>query len=184
MFRIQLVEQMDPSLDPQGHCREVTTDNELPQTSRKKTGVQIPSGSRILERLYNDQGVRIRMLRRGRPNRIPTVKELIDHLSKKHEHLLELEAKGNKMEKPEVSPRNYTPANYALNHNEQMRVESMRCVSDIYRSASDTARGMAEKVTESDEIRCLSERPIKFEVLEPNGLTVSPYPKKKQLKAR
>lgn len=61
--------------------------------------IQLPSSSQILERLYNDHGVRIRMIRRNRPRKIPTVRELIDHLSKKHERLLEIQAKGAKIEK-------------------------------------------------------------------------------------
>ena len=61
--------------------------------------IQLPSSSQILERLYNDHGVRVRMIRRNRPKKIPTVRELIDHLSKKHERLLEIQAKGAKIEK-------------------------------------------------------------------------------------
>lgn len=61
--------------------------------------IQLPSSSQILERLYNDHGVRIRMVRRNRPRKIPTVRELIDQLSKKHERLLEIQAKGAKIEK-------------------------------------------------------------------------------------
>ena len=75
------------------------------QTQTQTTGngyIQLPSSSQILERLYNDHGVRVRMIRRNRPKKIPTVRELIDHLSKKHERLLEIQAKGSKIEKNTV----------------------------------------------------------------------------------
>ena len=67
--------------------------------------IQIPSSSQLLERLYNNHGVRVRMIRRSRPKKIPTVRELIDHLAKKHEKLLEMEGKGAKIETRSPSER-------------------------------------------------------------------------------
>ena len=183
MFRIQLVEQMDPSNDPQSHCRpaepEPGEDGARMALPKRKSSLAIPSNSHILERLYNDHGVRVRMVRRGRP-RIPTVKELIDQLSKKHETLLELEMKGRQLEKPSMRTSYMTPATYALSRSETMRMETLRALSDTYRGSSEIPRTVDTcrdtRAAEQDTVRCLSERPAKFEVWEPdvNTLKLSP----------
>lgn len=130
-------------------------DIRLPQRySHGTSPMHIPSGSQILEKLYSDQGVRVRMLRRGRPNRIPTVKELIDQLSKKHEHILELEAKGKKVAKPDKGS--------VTSRREAARMDTMRCVSE-------TLRNSYEDLVVRDEIRCASERPARFVIWEPDS---------------
>ena len=50
--------------------------------------VHLPTSSHLLSRLYANHGVRVRMVRKHRTQKIPTVKELIDQLAKKHERLL------------------------------------------------------------------------------------------------
>ncbi|KAL4237070.1 hypothetical protein ACF0H5_005454 [Mactra antiquata] len=131
--------------------------------------MHIPSGSHILERLYNDQGVRIRMVRRGRPNKVPTVKELIDHLTQKHERLLELEAKGSKVEKPETGS-----SSTVSRQDTNMKLENLRdSMEPVNR---DTERGL-----ESARTICLSERTARFEVWGPDvrsSLEVMGYQKK------
>ena len=81
-------------------------DANLQRLSTGNGYIQLPSNSQILERLYNDQGVRVRMIRRNRPKKIPTVRELIDQLAKKHERLLEMEGKGAKIESRSPVERN------------------------------------------------------------------------------
>lgn len=138
---------------------EMTENKDIPELtlprrySHGSSMVHIPSSSQILERLYNDQGVRVRMVRRGRPNRIPTVKELIDHISKKHERLLELEMKGSKVEKP-------IDINLTGRRDLGMRVDSFRSMSEAVRADVDDFVGR-------DRYSCLSERPTRFEIWEP-----------------
>lgn len=79
-------------------------DATLRQVSKGNGCIQLPSSSQILERLYNDHGVRVRMIRRNRPRKIPTVRELIDTLSKKHERLLAM-GKGAKIETQPIRDR-------------------------------------------------------------------------------
>jgi hypothetical protein len=138
---------------------EMSDSKEMPELtlprrySHGSSMVHIPSSSQILERLYNDQGVRVRMVRRGRPNKIPTVKELIDHISKKHERLLELEMKGNKVEKP-------VDLNLSGRKDVGMRVDSLRSMSEaVHTDIDDFVR--------RDRYSCLSERPTRFEIWEP-----------------
>ena len=127
--------------DTSSHERELA-DQTLRRISHRSGSVQLPSGSHILDRLYNDHGVRVRMVRRTRPNRIPTVKELIDHLSKKHERLLEME--GTKID----APANVTP-----------RCET-RVVLDKVRCLSETPEGSPSLLgsTRRDDKRCGSEK--------------------------
>lgn len=140
---------------------EVTESKEMPELvlprrySHGSSLMHIPTSSQILERLYSDQGVRVRMVRRGRPNRIPTVKELIDHITKKHERLLELEVKGNELEKPVGLDLN-TPRHTGI------RGETLRC-------GSVTAYTDTENVKGRIQYRCLSDRPTRFEVWEPES---------------
>ncbi|KAL3868495.1 hypothetical protein ACJMK2_041296, partial [Sinanodonta woodiana] len=50
--------------------------------------IRFSSDSQLLSKLYSNHGIRVRMIRRTRPPKIPTVRELINRLSKKHEKLL------------------------------------------------------------------------------------------------
>ncbi|KAK7501064.1 hypothetical protein BaRGS_00007549 [Batillaria attramentaria] len=54
--------------------------------------IRLPAGCELLTKLYANHGVRIRMVRR---QKIPTVRQLIDQLSRKHDQMLadELEAR-------------------------------------------------------------------------------------------
>lgn len=133
-----------------------------PRKLTSKSGqLQIPSGSKILDRLYNDNGVRVRMLRRGRPNKVPTVKELIDHLSKKQgERMLDLQAKGSKVEKP----AGYTGV--GSNRDSMMNTSSIHSMMDGIRCASETPRTYNAEIALQTEIRCLSERPTRFDILD------------------
>lgn len=130
-------------------------DTVLPQRYSHGTNpLHMPNSSQILERLYQDQGVRVRMLRRGRPNKIPTVKELIDQLSKKHDHILELEAKGKRVVKPDRGG--------LTSRREAARLDTMRCMSETLTSSY-------EDLLARDEMRCASERPARFEIWEPES---------------
>lgn len=52
-------------------------------------GLQLPAGCELLSKLYANHGVRIRMVRRNRQReKIPTVRQLIERLAKKHDQLL------------------------------------------------------------------------------------------------
>ncbi|XP_069127072.1 uncharacterized protein [Argopecten irradians] len=55
--------------------------------------LKLPTSSNLLSRLYANNGVRIRMHvgRKKKTPKIPTVRDLIDQFSKKHERLLEME---------------------------------------------------------------------------------------------
>ncbi|XP_041357166.1 uncharacterized protein LOC121374232 isoform X2 [Gigantopelta aegis] len=61
--------------------------------------IHIPAGSNYLLRLYSNHGVRVRMVHRNHSQKIPTVRELIERLSKKHEKLLLEEMERSKAEK-------------------------------------------------------------------------------------
>lgn len=127
------------------------SDVTLPKRFSLSSGpMHITSGSHILERLYNDQGVRIRMVRRGRPNKVPTVKELIDHLSQKHERLLELEAKGNKVEKP-------TTGSSVSRSETSLKLDTMRSSLECLPKDIDDA-------ADSSRLRSISDRCARFEV--------------------
>lgn len=134
--------------------------NDLPE-SRDIPGIMLPrrylhgssmmhisSSSQILDKLYNDQGIRVRMVRRGRPNRIPTVRELIDHLTKKHENLLELEAKGNKLETGQKDAG--------------FKLDTVQCMSESRSDIGD--------LVNRERYRCLSDRPTRFEVWDPDSI--------------
>ncbi|KAK6188780.1 hypothetical protein SNE40_004889 [Patella caerulea] len=53
--------------------------------------IHIPTNCDLLNKLYGNQGVRIRMLQRHplKQKKNPTVRQLIDELAKKHDKLLE-----------------------------------------------------------------------------------------------
>ena len=54
--------------------------------------LHLPAGCDLLTQLYANHGVRVRMVRRPpRRDKIPTVRQLIDHLSRKHEQMLDAE---------------------------------------------------------------------------------------------
>ncbi|XP_041357170.1 uncharacterized protein LOC121374232 isoform X6 [Gigantopelta aegis] len=65
--------------------------------------IHIPAGSNYLLRLYSNHGVRVRMVHRNHSQKIPTVRELIERLSKKHEKLLLEEMERSKAEKHKSS---------------------------------------------------------------------------------
>lgn len=153
--------------DPTLYGKEVETINRKTlnqspgrQAHEKSGQIHIPSSSKILERLYNDNGIRVRMLRRGRPNKVPTVKELIDQLSRKQcDRLLDLEAKGSRVEKP----CGYT-GNVGSNRDSMMNTSSIRTMADSMRCASETPRRVAMDIALQEQLRCLSERPTRLEI--------------------
>ena len=150
--------------------REVDiVDRESPDRSPRRLGchgksgqMQLPSNSRILEQLYNDNGIRVRMLRRGRPHKVPTVKELIDHLAKRQQcdRSVDLEAKGRSVEKP----NGYT--GIGSNRDSMMNTSSLHSMADNMRCVSEAPRHTAMEGALQDQLRSYSERPAKFEVMD------------------
>ena len=110
--------------------------------------IQLPSSSQILERLYNDHGVRVRMIRRNRPKKIPTVRELIDHLSKKHERLLEIQAKGAKIEKNTIKDGIKDGRRVSL---ESLDTETPR--NSLKKKPAKADGTLSEGITSKDNIR-------------------------------
>ena len=133
---------IDKTIRPFPRADQDAIDETLRRFSVQSGPVQLPSSSQILERLYNDHGVRVRMVRRGRPNRVPTVREMIDFLAKKHDKLLEMEGRS-------VDHR-HSPANSGTTVSGGQE-EGQRCLSERGLAGDRLPRG-------AGDVRCHSEK--------------------------